>query len=192
MNKKKNLHTEEEQTAEKVRDESAEAASEISGTDEQEDASMPPCADAAAWKARAEEINDKYLRLYAEFDNYRKRTAKERIEMAKTASAEIISAMLPVLDDLERAVEAVEKSGATDATCEGIVLIYNKFKNILTRNGLEPIPAKGEVFNTDLHEAIANVPASGNSEIGIIKDEIEKGYYLNGKVLRFAKVVVAN
>lgn len=143
-------------------------------------------------KAKVEEANDKYLRLYAEFDNYRKRTVKERIELSKTASADIILALLPVLDDYERALGAMPDEDSTKAIKEGIVLIYNKYKAILTKNGLEEIKSLGETFNTDLHEAIANVPASEEKQKGKIIDVVQKGYFLNGVMLRFAQVVVAN
>ena len=145
----------------------------------------------AEQKAKIEELNDKHLRLYAEFDNYRKRTLKERIELSKTAAADIITSLLPVLDDYERAINAMPDDEATKAIKEGIVLIYNKYKTILTKNGLEEIKSLGEVFNTDLHEAIANVPAENDEQKGKIVDLVEKGYYLNGTLLRFAKVVVA-
>ncbi|MEI6124149.1 MAG: nucleotide exchange factor GrpE [Bacteroidota bacterium] len=146
----------------------------------------------AEQKAKIDELNDKYLRLYAEFDNYRKRTIKERIEMSKTAASEVISAMLPVLDDFERALDATPDDEATKALKDGIILIYQKYKSILTKNGLEEIKSIGETFNTDIHEAIANVPAQNNKMKGKIIDQVEKGYYLNGTILRFAKVVVAN
>jgi molecular chaperone GrpE len=157
-----------------------------------------PCDDTAKdtliaeQKAKIEELNDKHLRLYAEFDNYRKRTTKERIEQSKNAAADVIVSFLPVLDDYERAISAIPDEESTKAIKEGIILIYNKYKGILTKNGLEEIKSLGEVFNTDLHEAIANVPAENNEQKGKIVDLVEKGYYLNGVVIRFAKVVVAN
>lgn len=143
-------------------------------------------------KNRIEELNDKFLRLYAEFDNYRKRTLKERIELSKTASAEVIASMLPVLDDFERAINAIPDDENVKVLKEGIVLIYNKYKTILTKSGLEEIKSMGEIFNTDIHEAIANISAQSDDQKGKIVDLVEKGYYLNGIVLRFAKVVVAN
>jgi molecular chaperone GrpE len=146
----------------------------------------------AEQKAKIEELNDKHLRLYAEFDNYRKRTIKERIEQSKNAAADLIASFLPVLDDYERAISAIPDDESTKAIKEGIILIYNKYKGILTKNGLEEIKSLGEIFNTDLHEAIANVPAENDEQKGKIVDLVEKGYYLNGVVLRFAKVVVAN
>ena len=139
------------------------------------------------------QLNDRYLRLYSEFDNYRKRTLKEKIDLGKTASAEVISSMLPVLDDLERAYAAIEPTeDAHSATKDGIGLILNKFKNILSQAGLEPVNAIGQPFDTDFHEAITNIPAPSADMKGKIVDVVEKGYLLGGKVIRFAKVVVGS
>jgi molecular chaperone GrpE len=141
---------------------------------------------------QVKDLNDKYLRLYAEFDNYRKRTLKERIELTKTASAEIITDLLTVIDDFDRANKSFENTSDVDALKEGVQLIYSKFKNILTQKGLEEMKSIGETFDTDHHEAIANVPAESEEMKDKIIDEVQKGYILNGKVLRYAKVVVAN
>jgi molecular chaperone GrpE len=139
------------------------------------------------------ELNDRFLRLYSEFDNYRKRTIKERIDLSKTASAEVITDLLPVLDDFERAIRAfAEKSNSDSAIEEGVVLIYNKFLNIMTQKGLEQMKTVGEPFDTDFHEAITNIPAPSPDLKGKVVDEIEKGYLLGGKVIRYAKVVVGN
>lgn len=138
-------------------------------------------------------LNDKYLRLYSEFDNYRKRTLKEKIELTKTASAEVMLAILPFLDDFERAIDAFEISqDSTDALKHGIILIFNKFMNSLNQQGLEQIKTIGEDFNTDFHEAITNIPAPTPDQKGKVMDEVQKGYLLNGKVIRYAKVVVGN
>jgi len=138
-------------------------------------------------------LNDKYLRLYSEFDNYRKRTLKEKIELTKTASSEVMLLILPVLDDFERAIKAFEISAdSTDALKHGIILIFNKFMNILIQQGLEQIKTVGEDFNTDFHEAITNIPAPTPEQKGKVIDEVEKGYLLNGKVIRYAKVVVGS
>lgn len=138
-------------------------------------------------------LNDKYLRLYSDFDNYRKRTLKEKIELNKSASAEIIIRLLPVLDDFERALKAFETSSESgQALKDGVVLIYNKFLATLNQQGLERMRAAGEKFDTDFHEAITNIPAPTPEQKGKIVDEIEKGYLLNGKVIRFAKVVVGS
>ena len=138
------------------------------------------------------ETNDKFLRLHAEFDNFRKRTYKERIEFSKIASEDVLKSLLPVVDDLERAIKSMETVDDVTIISEGVVLINNKFKNILVQKGLEEIKAEGETFNTDFHEAIANIPAENEEMKGKIIEVVEKGYSLNGKVIRFAKVVVAN
>jgi molecular chaperone GrpE len=136
-------------------------------------------------------LNDKYLRLYSDFDNYRKRTLKEKIELGKTAASEIITSILPVLDDFERAIKAFEiSSESTDALKHGIILIFTKFTNTLSQQGLQQMTTVGEEFNTDFHEAITNIPVDDPGKKGKVIDEIEKGYILNGKVIRYAKVVV--
>jgi molecular chaperone GrpE len=146
------------------------------------------------WQDKCNEWNDKYLRLYSEFDNYRKRTLKEKLEMSKTASEDIIVSLLPVIDDLERALKSTVKQGDGPemVTADGITLIYNKFRGLLVQKGLEPIPAVGEPFNVDYHDALTNIPAPSEEMKGKVVDEIEKGYLLNGKVIRFSKVVVGN
>jgi molecular chaperone GrpE len=140
-------------------------------------------------KQELKEANDKYLRLYAEFDNYRRRTSKERIELHQTAGKEVVTAMLPVLDDFERALKAMETATDVIPVKEGVALVQNKLKHILTAKGLKPMETQGEVFNADLHEGITSIPA-GDAMKGKVVDELEKGYYLNDKVIRFAKVVV--
>lgn len=140
-------------------------------------------------KEKNEELNDKYLRLFSEFDNYRKRTAKEKIELSKTASESIMVDLLPILDDFERALQTMENK-ETDANYEGVLLIYNKFKRTLEQKGLEEINAKDAVFDTDEHEALTNVPVADESQKGKVLDVIQKGYKLNGKVIRYARVVV--
>lgn len=136
-----------------------------------------------------DELNDKYLRLFSEFDNYRKRTAKEKIELSKTASENIMVDLLPILDDFERALQTMENKD-TDANYEGVLLIYNKFKRTLEQKGLEEINAKDATFDTDEHEALTNVPVTDESQKGKVLDVIQKGYKLNGKVIRYARVVV--
>jgi len=140
-----------------------------------------------------EQLNDKYLRLYSEFDNYRKRSIKERIEFGKSASAELIIALLPVLDDFERALNAMETiEDNENAIIDGINLVYNKLKSTLTQQGLERMKSLGEVFDTDFHEAITNIPAAKPDQKGRVVDVIQNGYLLNGKVIRYAKVVVGS
>ena len=134
--------------------------------------------------------NDKYLRLYAEFDNFRRRTSKERIDLLQTAGKEIIVALLPVLDDFERAERAMETSTDVEAVKEGVKLIQNKLNNILSQKGLKPMQSIGQPFDADLHEAITNIPAPTDDLKGKVIDEMEKGYTLGDSVVRFAKVVV--
>ena len=136
------------------------------------------------------EITDKYLRLSAEFDNYRKRTLRERMELTKTAAESVMLSILPVTDDFERAMHSIEQGMDFEATKEGILLIYNKFKEFNKQNGITEIEAAGKPFNTDLHEALTKIPAPSEEMKGKIIDVIQKGYYLNDKVIRFAKVVV--
>jgi molecular chaperone GrpE len=128
--------------------------------------------------------------LFSEFDNYRKRTNKERLDLLSTAGEEIIISLLPVLDDFDRAITAMEKNGVTGIDLEGVKLIKNKLITILKKKGLEPLTAIGLPFDTDFHEALTSIPAPTEELKGKVVDEIEKGYLLNGKVIRFAKVVV--
>ncbi len=134
--------------------------------------------------------NDKYLRLYAEFDNFRRRTTKERVELLQTAGKEVIVSLIPVIDDFERAIKAMENATDVNAVKDGVVLVQNKLNNILTQKGLKPMESIGQPFDADLHEAITNIPAPTDDLKGKNIDEMEKGYYLNDKVIRFAKVVV--
>jgi molecular chaperone GrpE len=140
-------------------------------------------------KAELKDANDKYLRLYAEFDNFRRRTTKERMELLQTAGKEVIVSMLPVLDDFERALKAMETATDVIPVKEGVALVQNKLKHILTAKGLKEMGTKGQPFDAEVHEAITNIPA-GDEQKGKVVDELEKGYFLNDKVIRFAKVVV--
>ncbi len=136
------------------------------------------------------QVNDKYIRLSAEFDNYRRRGAKERIELISTASEEVIKGLLPTLDDCERALEVLSKSEDSQAAKEGIELIMNKLGSYLKSKGLAEIEAKGSELDTDFHEAVAQFPVEDKKQKNKIIDVVQKGYTLNGKVIRFAKVVV--
>ncbi len=141
-------------------------------------------------KAQAEEQKDRYLRLSAEFDNYRKRTLKERSDLLKTASGDTLSGMLPVLDDLERAMASMEKATDVSAVLEGVKLIYSKLQEFLKNKGVVEIDAMNQVFDTDLHEALTKIPAPSEDMKGKVVDVIQKGYKIEGKVIRYAKVVV--
>lgn len=146
--------------------------------------------EAASWKLKYQEMNDKYLRLYSEFDNFRKRSSREQIELRKTASADIFTAILPILDDFDRAAKAMETATDTAVVVEGMQLIHSKLWRIAESKGLEGMDALGQAFDADIHEAITSIPAPDDSMKGKVVDVLEKGYSLNGKVLRFAKVVV--
>ncbi len=140
-------------------------------------------------KGELQQANDKYLRLYAEFDNFRRRTTKERMELLQTAGKEVVVSLLPVLDDFERALKAMETATDVIPVKEGVALVQNKLKHILTAKGLKEMSTKGQPFDAEIHEAITNIPA-GDEQKGKVVDELEKGYFLNDKVIRFAKVVV--
>lgn len=143
-----------------------------------------------ALEARVAEVNDKYIRLAAEFDNYRRRTARERLDLIATAGEDIIKGMLPVLDDCERALQVLRESEADKAAIEGTELIYNKLMTFLKGRGLSVIEALGKKLDTDYHEAVAQLPVQEKKQKNKIVDVIQQGYKLNDKVIRFAKVVV--
>ena len=173
----------------------AEVTNENGQTDGQEEA--PKTEDTAdtisadeKHKEELSQANDKYLRLYAEFDNFRRRTVKEREEARKTEGKDLIVALLPVLDDFERALRSMENATDVVSVKEGVALIQNKLKNVLTQKGLKEMQSIGTPFDADLHEAITNIPAPTDDMKGKVIDEMEKGYELNEKVIRFAKVIV--
>lgn len=174
----------------------AEMANESGQTDEQETPlqteeigqGAPSAED--KFKEELSQANDKYLRLYAEFDNFRRRTVKEREEARKTEGKELIVALLPVLDDFERALRAMENATDVIPVKEGVALIQHKLKNILSQKGLKEMQSIGTEFNADIHEAITSIPAPSDDMKGKVVDEMEKGYELNERVVRFAKVIV--
>ncbi len=143
-------------------------------------------------KADYEELYGKYIRLYSDFENYKKRAVKERSEIIQMGGSEVMKTILPVLDDLERATKAMDDTNDIVAAKEGVLLIASKLKTSLQQRGLEEMNSIGEVFNSDFQEAIANIPTEDESKKGTIIAEVEKGYLLHGKVIRYAKVVVAN
>lgn len=137
-----------------------------------------------------DEAKDKYLRLVAEFDNFRKRNAKERIELIQTAGKDVIQSMLEVLDDSERAQKQMETTEDVASIKEGVMLVFNKLRSTLQNKGLKKMESVNAEFNADLHEAITEIPAPDDKMVGKIIDEVEPGYYLNDKLIRYAKVVV--
>lgn len=141
-------------------------------------------------KKEVEEQKEKFIRLYAEFDNYKRRNAKERVELIQTAGREVIQSMLEVLDDCERAEKQMNQSEDLKQIKEGIGLVFSKFRNMLQSRGLKEMKSIGEAFNPDFHEAITEIPVPDETMKGKIVDEVEKGYTLNDKIIRFSKVVV--
>lgn len=143
------------------------------------------------FEQKYKETYDQYLRLFAEFDNYKKRVLKERIELVKTAGSDIASAILPVVDDFDRALKAFDIASDAQALKEGVELIYKKLWKSLTDKGLEEVsPKAGDAFDADIHEAITQIPAPDESLKGKVVDTVEKGFSINGKIIRYPKVVV--
>lgn len=141
-------------------------------------------------KAEAANWNDKYIRLYAEFDNFKRRTLKERVELIQTSNKDVMISLIPVLDDFDRAIKSIETTSDITSIKEGVALIQHKLKGILSQKGLKEMESKGKTFDADLHEGIANVPTEEDNLKGKVVDELEKGYFLNDKVIRFAKVII--
>jgi molecular chaperone GrpE len=137
-----------------------------------------------------QEQKEKYIRLYADFDNFKRRSAKERVELIQTAGREVIQSMLEVMDDCDRAEKQMHKSDDLEQIREGIQLVFTKFRNTLLSKGLKEMKSIGEEFNPDVHEAITEIPVPEESMKGKVVDEVEKGYMLNDKIIRFSKVVV--
>ncbi|SFQ46995.1 nucleotide exchange factor GrpE [Hymenobacter arizonensis] len=159
-------------------------------TDTAAEPTAAPAAEGTRTDAELAELKDKYLRLAAEFENYKRRTTKERIELFKTANQELMTALLPVLDDFERARNATRETTDANAVRESIEIIQNKLNKTLQQKGLTAMDAQGGDFDAELHEAITQIPAPSEDLVGKIVDEVEKGYYLGDKVIRHAKVVL--
>jgi len=147
-------------------------------------------ADAESLQAQLIEQQEKYLRLYAEFDNFRRRTAKEKMDIIKTAGQEVITELLPVLDDFERAERSVSETMDIESYVQGFLLIKEKLFRTLQTKGLKAMETKGKPFDPDLHEAITEIPATDKEHKGKVIDEVEKGFMLHEKIIRYAKVVV--
>lgn len=190
LKKNKNMaenKEEKEELTDKTEQSEQETQNEETPKAEQEEAKEDDLA------TKLEELNKKYLLLYSDFENFRKRKAKEQMELVMNASEGLIKELLPVIDDYERALQNMESQDneVFAKTKEGMELIYNKLIATLTKKGLKPINAKGGMFDENLHEAIARIPAQNEDEKGKVIDETTKGYYLNDKVIRYSKVVVA-
>lgn len=144
------------------------------------------------YEAKLAELNDKYLRLYSEFDNYRKRTIKEKSDIIRSAGEDVFKALLPIIDDFERAIKANELVTDSESIKQGVDLIYNKLKSACLSKGLEPMDSVGKTFDADFMDSITLIPAPTEDLKGKVVDEVEKGYKLGDKVIRFSKVVVGN
>ncbi|MGM0531320.1 MAG: nucleotide exchange factor GrpE [Bacteroidota bacterium] len=179
---KKSGEDKEKKKEEKKQEEEAEAQQEV----KEEEKKKKEKSD----KEKLAELQDKYIRLTAEYDNYRKRTLKEKMELTKSAGEDILKGLLPIMDDFERALQSIDEAGDIQAVKDGVHLIYNKFKDFLNQQGIKEIEAQDKDFDTDKHEAVSKVPAQSEDMKGKVVDVVQKGYYLNDKVLRFAKVVV--
>lgn len=178
-----------ENTTETV-DNNADVSEQTEVTESENTAQAPELTVEEKLQAEIQQLNDKYLRLYAEFDNYKRRTQKERIELLQTAGKDIIVSLLPVLDDFDRALKAMETAADVAPVKEGVQLVSTKLKNTLSQKGLKEVESINQPFNTDFHEAITNIPAPTDDLKGKVLDEVERGYTLNDNVIRFAKVVV--
>lgn len=196
MSNKENLN--EDMNQEEVQEETVATEGNESETQEEPKAEEPELTAEEKLQQELEEqtrqtaaMQDKYLRLMAEFDNYRKRTMAEKAELIKNAGAKVITEILPVLDDFERAMKNMESAEDVAAVREGVDLIFQKFNKTLQQQGLQPIKTEGEDFNVDFHEAIALVPAPTAELKGKVLDCVQTGYTLNEKVIRHAKVAVA-
>lgn len=192
MSKKQTKHKEQEdvvpenETVEQIADNTSETNS-----DNQTQATDETCeSKIEILEKKVEELNDKYLRLIAEYGNYRKRTLKEKMELAKTAGEKLIVGILPVVDDFDRALQHLGKASDLDAVKAGIELIHNKFMNFLGQQGVKEIETNNQNFDADLHEAVTKIPAPSEDMKGKIVDCVQKGYLLEEKVIRYPKVVV--
>ena len=185
----KDIQNEQEQDELQKNTASAEANGEEQDLPQEEERGEAAPQDNTA--AELAEMKDKYIRLMAEFENFRRRTAKERIDLSKTATQDVMGSLLPVLDDMERARQSIETAKDSTAVLEGLELVFHKLKNVTQQKGLQPIEINvGDSFDSDLHEAVTQVPAPSDELKGKIIDVIEKGYTLNDKVIRFAKVII--
>ena len=161
-------------------------------TEQEQTIAIPRVYSEEEYQSKVNELNDKYLRLYSEFDNFRKRTFKEKIDLSRTASEDVIKDLLPVLDDFDRAIASMASTDNIEAIKEGEQLIHAKMKAIFASKGLQEIKSIGENFNTDFHEAITSIPAPSEELKNKVVDEVQKGYTLNDKVIRFSKVITGS
>lgn len=190
MSNKKNHKPEETQENQNTKNNAGEQANETVQEENNNNKQSTDTDKTAEYEATIADLKDKYLRQAAEFDNYRKRVLKEKSELIQNGGESVISSLLPIIDDFERALQNMKKSDDTAALKEGVELIYQKFMKTLESNGLKTIETKEADFNTDFHEAVAMIPAPDDESKGKVVDCVQKGYKLNDKVIRHAKVAV--
>ena len=190
MSNKKNHKPEETQENQNTKNNAGEQANETVQEENNNNKQSTDTDKTAEYEATIADLKDKYLRQAAEFDNYRKRVLKEKSELIQNGGESVISSLLPIIDDFERALQNMKKSDDTAALKEGVELIYQKFMKTLESNGLKTIETKEADFNTDSHEAVAMIPAPNDESKGKVVDCVQKGYKLNDKVIRHAKVAV--
>jgi molecular chaperone GrpE len=192
MKQKKNTEKADHKTvSETATDNIAEPVAQAA-TEQEKAAEIPKLYSEEEYQLKVNELNDKYLRLYSEFDNFRKRTLKEKIDLSRTASENMIIDLLPVLDDFDRAIASMASTDNIEAIKEGEQLIHAKMKAIFASKGLQEITSIGEAFNTDFHEAITSIPAPSEELKNKVVDEVQKGYTLHDKVIRFSKVIIGS
>lgn len=190
MSNKKNHKPEETQENQNTKNNAGEQVNETVQEENNNNKQSTDTDKTAEYEATIADLKDKYLRQAAEFDNYRKRVLKEKSELIQNGGESVISSLLPIIDDFERALQNMKKSDDTAALKEGVELIYQKFMKTLESNGLKTIETKEADFNTDFHEAVAMIPAPNDESKGKVVDCVQKGYKLNDKVIRHAKVAV--
>ncbi len=190
-NKKHSENPDEKIVVEQATDNIAEPST-ASATEQEQEIPVPKSYTEEEYQLKVNELNDKLLRLHSEFDNFRKRSFKEKIDMSRTASEEVIKDLLPVLDDFDRAMASMKDTDKVEAVKEGVQLIYSKMKAIFATKGIQEIKSIGENFDTDFHEAITSIPVPTEELKNKVVDEIQKGYMLHNKVIRFAKVVTGS
>jgi molecular chaperone GrpE len=180
----------EKETVEEMEDQILENQEEQTGNEGENEELNEESTDGDDKDSQIVELKDKYLRLAAEFENYKRRTVKERLNMMGTANKDTLSALLPVMDDFDRAKKNAEDESSTEPFSEGVMMVYNKLANTLQQKGIKAMESNGEDFDPELHEAITEIPAPTEEMKGKVIDTVEKGYYLKKAILRYAKVVV--
>ena len=192
MKQKKNTEKAETKIASEMNTDNIAEPNAQSATEQDQTPDTPKLYTEEEYQLKINELNDKYMRLYSEFDNFRKRTFKEKIDLSRTASEELIKELLPVLDDFDRAIASMASTDNIEAIKEGEQLIHAKMRALLSSKGLQEIKTIGEPFDTDFHEAITSIPAPSEDLKNKVLDEIQKGYMLHDKVIRFSKVIIGN